>query len=258
MREYIVIESGRVMRKKNKYFIIAILILIIATSLCACSTKSTEICQICFISDRHITFPIIGEFKLASISNDNYSRRFEVLPHDKENFIKFMKKSEYYIGTFKISEDSYYLNEKKEYQVFKAGDECMWFAGQDYVWMGKFYANKFYYLTYIPMQGLRDSNISAYVSQAIFTNVEEPKEVGVEYKCPWSCEQLKMIYHDHKIYEENYSIEVDCYLHYKEENPDAFFGTTQLCCNKNNNTIKISSDYTIKELTEEDLWQFLE
>ena len=246
--------------KNKKLLLVLIVILISIVSLCACAPKSTQIYTLHFITDLPLRdISPIGEFRLASMSSsDSYSRQFEVLPQDKEDFIEFMKQNKYYIGNYVLSEDCNYLREKKRCKVFKAGDECMWFAALDYVWLGKFYANKFYYLTYFPMKTMENNDIFLDVTEAIFSDKEDPTEIDVEYKCPLTWEQLKLIYKHRKIDEQNHTVELNCYLFRNDEYPDRFYGSTLLHFNVDNNTVKISGDFTEIEVTNiEDIWPYL-
>lgn len=241
--------------KNKKYFVLILIILIIATVLCSCAQPSTELYKICFIGNNSVTVPPIGEFRLASARNDRYSQILEILPQDKVDFIKFMQQSNLYIGNFTLSKNNYYLSDKNKCKAFNGDDDCMWFAGKDYIWLGKFYANKFYYLTYIPMLTLTSNDISIEVTEVLFTDDITPKDIDVEYDCSLTWEQLKLIYHERKIDEQNYSIELNCFIFYKEDRPDDFYGSTLLYFNKDNNTVRISNDYTKIELTEEEIWQ---
>lgn len=242
MRVSIVLMDG-ILMKRNKSILFIIIILIILTSFCACLPSQAKTYDILLSDDQFQLLLSIGEFKLAKRSNDQYSRIFEVLPKDKENFIIFLKNSQYYMDTFELDNNSYYLTLKNRNKLLKGGDKCMWFTAQDQVWIGKYYGGNTYYLTYIPRIQINNDDFFVDLSQAIFSSGETPNDVEVEYGCAVNWEQLKKIYSTHKINEIDYSIEIDCTVYFKEGQSFSPDGKTLLYYNKDNNTLRISEDY---------------
>ncbi len=233
------------MRNRKYLVIILIFSLALILSLCACLPNATQPCEILLTNDNFNIGFSFGKFKLASISNDEYSKKFEILPKDKEDFVKFLQNSEYYIGTFKISDESYYLSKIKRCEQFNGGDECMWFASQGYVWIGKFYANKFYYLAHFSTVRLSNEFIWLDLTEAIFANGENQKELGKECKSALTWDQLKKIYSAYRIDEGNCSIELDCNIFYNE-NAEIIEGKTFLYFNKETNTFRVLDEYYIE------------
>ena len=243
-------EIGCPMSRK-KHLLLATITLIItlvaSATLCACLPKATK-SQSILLTDNYNDINVsIGDFELASMRNDSYARQFEVRVQDKENFIKFLKSSEYYIGTFALSADNYYLSKKNRCKVFNGGDECIWFAYKGNMWIGKFYANKFFYLAYMPLTMLSNDDFFIKLPEAIFSD-ENPKKVGEEYVCSLTWEQLKSVYSEHNIDEQNCSIEINCFIYYTDEHPNEMYGVTFLYYNKENNTVKVSNDYTLLDV----------
>ncbi|MCX4361958.1 MAG: hypothetical protein OSJ74_01035 [Clostridia bacterium] len=233
--------------KNKKFIILSIIILTVLLCLGACLKDATKIETLYLSDDDHSFNPIpLGKFAVTSISNDQYAKEYGIRPKDNNAFIEFLQHSEYYIGTYNVSADSYYVNKTNRCKIIKGGDECFWFTAQDNVWIGKFYTNKYFYMAYIPMTMLKSDSIFIDITEAIFTGDEKPQKVGVEYKCPLTWEQLKKIYSSHKIDEDNCTIELNCYL-YSTVSPTTPFGKTLLYFDKDNNTVKISDDYEIDE-----------
>ena len=234
------------MQNKKVFLVLSLILcaLLITTTLCACQKDDFAPMQNVLLHvDNRNSFDL-GEFKIVSNEYNYPADIYEVLPKDKESFIKFLQNSQYYMGDYKIDEECSFLDRNSKYGVLRGGETCMWFTANDSVWMGKYYANKFYYFTYVDTARFVRDNFRLEVTKAIFANDNNPNELGEEYDCAVTWEQLKTIFSTHKIDEENYSIEFICDI----INKDSYIpshGKTLMYYNKDRNTLMISEEYVL-------------
>lgn len=238
----------KIIKRVNKVSIlIAILLLLVAMTFSACLIETTEYGSV-LLWGQYMDNINIGDFDLAhAINRDNYyAWEYEILPKDKERFIEFLKSGQYYMGTYAINSESYYLNKKNKFKIFKGGDECIWFTTQEKVWIGKFYTNKFYYIAYFPTLWLSFDNLRLELTEALFCGNEIPVNIYEECQCALTWEQIKIIYSHLKIDEEEHSVLMNCRIFYGDK-LGSLAGKTKMYFNTQNNTIRISKDYQLAE-----------
>jgi len=246
----------------NKFktiIIISILVIIILMYFCACdndfqSTFSPPSDPVKNQTEEYgIALPVrdsdsikIGKFILAGAVSYRLYCIYEVLPNDFDNFEKLIQSCQYYKGKINIKNLS--AIPKMNENVFKENDECDWLSHEGYVWIGKKYANKFYYIAQTNIITIEGGKFFIYLSKFIFSNNQTPNESGVEYKTDLSWEQLKSIYNVYPINDNERTIDIDCYIYYNQVSGSDYTtkAYVKLIYNEEKSTIEISKDFTLK------------
>ena len=240
----IVLKVGKTMADKTKSKVITIIVTVmLLLTLCACSapTIQTENLNIALPVRDSASIVMDGKFPIVKGISYGYYCYYEILPNQFDDFLAFLESREYYRGKTSLKDTSKLF--PSETKPFNTGDECLWFSHEGMVWVGKKYANKFFYIAQVYEEIFNSEDIWGTVSYFLldetisFTSM---KEIGVEYSTALSWEDVKKVYGEYDFDDNNHTVKIPCYLPHSLEKD----GLTTLVYNQENSTIKILNDYT--------------
>ena len=242
------LKVGQIMvnKSRSKYFItIIIVIILLVLVLCACSDPAirTQETSICLPVSGSKPITMEGQFPIVAIktyTNSAYTL-CEILPNQFDDFLAFLESREYYRGKTTLKDTSTLF--PSEIKPFKTDDECLWFSHEGMVWVGKKYANKFFYIAQVHEELFNSEDIWGTISHFLLDEKitsTSMKEIGVEYPTSLSWEDIKKVYSEYDFDDDNHTVKIPCYLPHSLEKD----GLTTLVYNQENSTIKILNDYT--------------
>ena len=238
-------KVGLIMANKSIFKIIIIISTLLLVSLCACThpTNCTKNSVITFPSSNG-RIRLEGEFPIAKVSASNSCNEYEILPYQQDEFVLFLKNQQYYRGEFYL-DNSFVLPNIGNTSPFKVNDSCLVFSHKSTIWIGKKYANKFFYIGRIRSISVKGTDFVSEISGFLISDKITNMSVNTEYATNLSWDEIKNLYSDFEIDENSHSIKINCDIYTNEEYPYmASAGLTRLFYNEDNNTIIILDEYT--------------
>ena len=137
------------MNKKYKSLLKITVIMLLFTTLLsigACLPEKTRKIQIDLWASQPTEYSL-GEFNVMSSHSNNYVDIIGIRQSDKEDFAKMVESSPLCGGkvTIKDSSATDFLNKLNE----NVGNECYVISCEEYLWLGRFYMDKYFKITYL-------------------------------------------------------------------------------------------------------------
>lgn len=223
------------MKKIKFVFIICICLSVILCAFCACLPNRTRKCTI----KLHIgTSPThyVGDFNVTKSVFENGINYIGIRKQDKNDFIDMIKSSNLYRGELELKQcgSTNYLNTHKE----KINNICHVFAYEDEIWLGRFYAQKYFKIIEVHQVVSFLTNNDNYfpLNLMLFCdNIRQEDFIkGYAYSTPWSWEELKLLFNNSTVDENNHTIQIIRTFYYS---PPI---TVQIIYNEENSTICIN------------------
>ena len=212
-----------------------LIIMTIFSLLCAClPDKSKESDISIWFYDQPSNYSL-GRFKITTSYYDEHANYLGIKPRDKNDFIKFIKSSDLYGGELIIKdcERNDWLDSRNE----KIGSSVYIFASDGYIWLGRFYTNKLFKIMEVPAKCIfiLNGDKSILINGLLLSPTDnEEYHQGVAYRTPWSWEELKLLFNNSTVDENNHTIQIIRTFYYS---PPI---TVQIIYNEENSTICIN------------------
>lgn len=203
----------------------------ITIALCACLPEKTRKIRMDLWASQPTEYSL-GEFNVTSTYSDNYVDIIGIKQSDKEDFAKMIESSSLCGGkvTLKDSYATDFLNERNE----NVGNECYVISCEEYLWLGRFYMDKYFKITYLwrpKIIRLHSQDIFE-INELLLSPTDTDKFLeGVEYSTPWTWEELKIFFHFAQIDEDNHT-----FVFSQKDYSDGYT-TAQITYNEQNSTL---------------------
>ena len=223
------------MNKKYKSLLKITVIMLLFTTLLsigACLPEKTRKIQIGLWASQPTEYSL-GEFNIISSHSNNYVKIIGIRQSDKEDFAKMVESSPLCGGkvTIKDSSATDFLNKRNE----NVGNECYVISCEEYLWLGRFYMDKYFKITYISYTLLFSSNTNEYFINGLLLSPTDTEIFleDIEYPTPWTWEELKIFFHFAQIDEDNHT-----FVFSQKDYPDGYT-TAQITYNEQNSTLSV-------------------
>lgn len=222
------------MNKKNfkNLLVLCTIMVTITIALCACLPEKTFKVDLQLWCGQPSEYSL-GEFNVISIDGDyNKYELFGLRKSDRDDFIKTVESSPLCGGkvTLKDSYATDFLNERNE----NVGNECYVISCEEYLWLGRFYMDKYFKITYLwrpKIIRLHSQDIFE-INELLLSPTDTDKFLeGVEYSTPWTWEELKIFFHFAQIDEDNHT-----FVFSQKDYSDGYT-TAQITYNEQNSTL---------------------
>ncbi len=232
---------------KNKFVFSNIYIIIIVSIslfiLCSCTDPTNQLESV------NISLPVkdgaaigMGEIEIVSGRQNANIGEYEILPGDNK-FLEFLQSREYFRGTTNLNNE--YMLSSRGTNYIKTGDECLWFSTENSVWLGKFYAKKYFYIVQTQSVEIEGDKFYLDLSKFLFNDGESTKSAGIEYPTYLDWVDVKKVFAGNETNESLRTIKLKCTIYDRETNPYLWEdGLTTLVYSEDNKTIKILNEFT--------------
>lgn len=220
----------------KKILLLALLIILTLTMLCACMPDMTKEVDIVLQDDDGQDI-ILGKYRVVSkygMSEDSY----DVRAGELNGLLDIFKSSQYYAGESILQESLY----RTQYTHINLNKNTVWLADEGKIWVCQVDGTKRVVTDYVSSVSIVDYDKEVYLnlSCVLFMRQDSQPVFDKHYKTQFSWGQIKKFYSQTKVNETEKSITVNC--HYRE-NQNIYDGTTKIFYNEKDMTFYVSSDF---------------
>lgn len=233
------------MRNKSVLYCLCIILIILLSLyiLCSCTDPTNQLETV------NVSLPVkdgaaigMGEIEIVSGRLNAGIGEYEILPND-DKFLDYLYSREYFRGIINLNNE--YILSSRGSNYIKVDDECLWFSTGNIVWLGKFYAKKYFYIVQTQRVEIEGDKFYLDLSKFLFNDGESNKSAGIEYPTYLDWEDIKKVFAGNKINDSLHSIQLKCTVYDRESNPYLWEdGLTTLVYIEDNKTIKILNEFT--------------